>query len=96
MSDYQVVVIGAGPGGIFAAYELMQRKPELKVAVFEAGHALDKRHCPIDGDKILCVKKGVVAADKPCWKFKYDPCKRVPVKAKALDFKKYDDEDFSL
>lgn len=51
---------------------------------------------PIDGDKILCVKKGVVAADKPCRKFKYDPCKRVPAKAKALNFEKYKDEDYSL
>ena len=49
---YDVIIIGAGPGGVFAAYELMQKKADLKVAVFEAGHALDKRHCPIDGDKI--------------------------------------------
>ena len=49
---YDVIIIGAGPGGIFAAYELMQVTPDLKVAVFEAGHALDKRHCPIDGDKV--------------------------------------------
>ncbi len=49
---YDVIIIGAGPGGIFAAYELAQRKPELKVAVFEAGHSLEKRHCPIDGDKV--------------------------------------------
>ena len=49
---YDVIIIGAGPGGIFSAYELVQKNPELKVAVFEAGHALDKRHCPIDGDKI--------------------------------------------
>jgi len=49
---YDVIIIGAGPGGIFAAYELMQLAPNMKVAVFEAGHALDKRHCPIDGDKI--------------------------------------------
>ena len=50
--NYDVIIIGAGPGGVFSAYELMQRKPELKVAVFEAGHALEKRHCPIDGEKI--------------------------------------------
>ena len=50
--NYDVIIIGAGPGGIFAAYELMQHQPELKVAVFEAGHALNKRHCPIDGEKI--------------------------------------------
>ena len=49
---YDVIIVGAGPGGIFAAYELMERKPELKVAVFEAGHELAKRHCPIDGDKV--------------------------------------------
>jgi uncharacterized FAD-dependent dehydrogenase len=50
--NYDVAIIGAGPGGIFAAYELMQLDPSLKVAVFEAGHALNKRRCPIDGEKI--------------------------------------------
>lgn len=49
---FDVTIIGAGPGGIFAAYELISINPELKVAVFEAGHALDKRKCPIDGKKI--------------------------------------------
>lgn len=49
---YDVIIVGAGPGGIFSAYELIEKSPELKVAVFEAGHSLEKRHCPIDGDKI--------------------------------------------
>ncbi len=49
---YDVIIIGAGPGGIFSAYELVQRNENLKIAVFEAGHALHKRHCPIDGEKI--------------------------------------------
>ena len=50
--NYDVIIIGAGPGGIFAAYELVKYKPDMKVAVFEAGHALSERRCPIDGDKI--------------------------------------------
>ena len=49
---YDVIIIGAGPGGIFSAYELMQRRPEWKVVVLEAGNPLEKRHCPIDGDKV--------------------------------------------
>ncbi len=49
---YDVIIVGAGPGGIFSAYELMKKKPEVKVAVFEAGHSLEKRHCPIDGEKV--------------------------------------------
>ena len=49
---YDVLIIGAGPGGIFSAYELMKKAPELKVLVLEAGHPLEKRKCPIDGEKI--------------------------------------------
>lgn len=54
---YDVIIVGAGPGGIFSAYELMKKKPELKVAVFEKGYSLEKRKCPIDGDKVKsCIK----------------------------------------
>lgn len=49
---YDVIIIGAGPGGIFSAYELVQKRQRLKIAVFEAGHSLERRHCPIDGDKV--------------------------------------------
>ena len=50
--DYDVIIIGAGPGGIFSAYELTALHPELKIAVFEAGNPLNKRKCPIDGEKV--------------------------------------------
>lgn len=49
---YDVIIIGAGPGGIYSAYELTQKRTDLKIAVFESGHALEKRRCPIDGDKV--------------------------------------------
>jgi hypothetical protein len=45
---------------------------------------------------ILCAKKGMVAAKEKCLTFRYDPCKRIPPKPKALDFTKYDQEDYSL
>ena len=51
MNNYDVIIIGAGPGGIFSAYELINLRPDLKVAVFEAGKPLEERKCPIDGDK---------------------------------------------
>lgn len=49
---YDVIIIGAGPGGIFSAFELASKNPKLKIAVFESGHSLNKRKCPIDGKKV--------------------------------------------
>ena len=49
---YDVLIIGAGPGGIFTAYELSHKDPALRIAVLECGGELRERRCPIDGDKI--------------------------------------------
>ena len=49
---YDVLIIGAGPGGIFSAYELTKLDKTLKIAVIEAGNVLEKRICPIDGRNI--------------------------------------------
>lgn len=61
MLKYDVLIIGAGPGGIFSVYELMKLKPSLKVAVLETGHPLERRKCPIDGKTI----KSCIGC-KPC------------------------------
>ena len=54
---YDVIIVGAGPGGIFSAYQLTKNRPDLKVAVFESGTSLEKRKCPIDGRKVKsCIK----------------------------------------
>ena len=54
---YDVLIVGAGPGGIFTAYELLEKRPDLSIAIFEMGNELEKRHCPIDGDKIKsCIR----------------------------------------
>ncbi|MBQ0098534.1 MAG: NAD(P)/FAD-dependent oxidoreductase [Oscillospiraceae bacterium] len=49
---YDVVIIGAGPGGIFSAYELVKSQKDISIAMIEAGNPLEKRKCPIDGKKI--------------------------------------------
>ncbi|MBQ5746387.1 MAG: FAD-dependent oxidoreductase [Clostridia bacterium] len=49
---YDVIIIGAGPGGIFSAYELLKLDKDIKIAVFETGNSLEKRKCPIDGKKV--------------------------------------------
>ncbi len=55
--NYDVIVVGAGPGGIFTAYELAHAGRGLKIAVLELGKPLDKRRCPIDGKKIKsCIR----------------------------------------
>lgn len=43
---YDVIIIGAGPGGIFCAYELMDKNKELNVLVVEKGRSIEKRQCP--------------------------------------------------
>ena len=55
--DYDVIIVGAGPGGIFTAYELAKARRGLKIGVLELGKPLDQRHCPIDGNKIKsCIR----------------------------------------
>ncbi len=57
MVKYDVIIVGAGPGGIFSAYELTKLRNDLKIAVFEAGNSLEQRKCPIDGKQVKsCVK----------------------------------------
>ncbi len=62
LKNYDILIIGAGPGGIFTAYELTRKRSDLKIAVFESGDMLQKRKCPIDGKKIKsCVHCPVCA-----------------------------------
>ena len=37
MKQYDVIIIGAGPSGIFCAYELIRQKPDMKVLMIEKG-----------------------------------------------------------
>lgn len=41
-----VIIIGAGPGGIFCAYELVSKRPDLNIIMIEKGRSIEKRECP--------------------------------------------------
>ena len=45
---YDLVIIGAGPAGIFTAFELLKRGTKKKILMVEKGHAVECRHCPKD------------------------------------------------
>ncbi|MCW2279515.1 NAD(P)/FAD-dependent oxidoreductase [Heliophilum fasciatum] len=52
---YDVIIIGAGPAGIFAALELIAKKPQLKLLILDKGRGIDARRCPQKEKNIPCV-----------------------------------------
>ena len=54
-SQYDVIIVGAGPAGIFTAYELIKNKPELKILMLEKGPDIYKRKCPKHTNGGTCV-----------------------------------------
>lgn len=56
---YDVIIVGAGPSGIFTAYEIRENNPSLRVLLIEKGHSIEKRKCPKR-------KTGVCINCQPC------------------------------
>ena len=61
LKKYDVAIVGAGPAGIFAAYELAEKKPGLSIVVLESGNDIHHRCCPISAGKV----KSCIGC-KPC------------------------------
>ncbi|HJV45134.1 MAG TPA: NAD(P)/FAD-dependent oxidoreductase [Bacillota bacterium] len=52
MKQYDVIIVGAGPAGIFASYELSLKAPQMKVLLVDKGHTIYQRRCPILEEKV--------------------------------------------
>lgn len=55
MNKYDVIIVGAGPAGIFSVLELLEKAPELKILIVEKGKDIDKRQCPMDTQGVPCM-----------------------------------------
>ncbi|MBI4685688.1 MAG: NAD(P)/FAD-dependent oxidoreductase [Nitrospirae bacterium] len=54
MKKYDVIIVGAGPAGIFAAFELIEKKKNAKILIVEKGKDIDQRKCPMMMKEISC------------------------------------------
>lgn len=55
MKKYDVAIIGAGPAGLFCAYELKEKNPKIKVALIDKGHRAETRMCSMKVNGGKCV-----------------------------------------
>lgn len=53
--EYDVAIIGAGPAGLFSAYELIENDSKLKIAIFDRGSKVEKRFCPMSKNGTKCL-----------------------------------------
>ena len=51
---YDVVIVGAGPAGLFSAYRLLEKNKKLKVLLLDQGSFAEKRYCPMNAKKQAC------------------------------------------
>src|SRR4030065_1116105 len=54
MKHYDVIIIGAGPAGIFSALELLSHNKKLRILLLEKGKDIEARVCPTKADKVAC------------------------------------------
>lgn len=52
--NYDCIIVGAGPAGLFCAYELIENNPKLRIAILEKGKFVKNRICPMNKLKIEC------------------------------------------
>lgn len=55
-NQYDIIIVGAGPAGIFTALELIKKNSKLRVLILEKGRDIEKRHCPSQDQGGSCIQ----------------------------------------
>ena len=55
MKKYDVIIVGAGPAGIFCAYELVKNREDVNILMLEKGRGIANRKCPKHTNGGICV-----------------------------------------
>lgn len=67
-NQYDVIIVGAGPAGLYAAYEFTRKAPQAKVLLIDKGVEAKYRHCPIMEGKIdKCPPANKIKTYASCW-----------------------------
>ena len=68
MNKFDVIIVGAGPAGIYCAYEFVEKDPNLKVLLIEKGNDIYNRRCPVLEHKVAkCpIVRGVSGCQPAC------------------------------
>ena len=68
INQYDVIIVGAGPAGLYAAYEFTRKAPSMRVLVIDKGVEARHRHCPIMEGKIdKCPPANRIKNYQSCW-----------------------------
>lgn len=56
LSEYDVIIVGAGPCGLYTAYKIVSKKPTAQILILDMGNEIAKRKCPAIEKKTKCLK----------------------------------------
>lgn len=54
MKNYDVIIVGAGPAGLFSAYELIENNKDISVLILDKGKSVEHRFCPMNTNHVPC------------------------------------------
>ena len=92
--NYDVIIVGAGPAGLFTAYELIKNNKDLNILLLDEGKFADKRICPMKktGKCVNCNPCNILSGYGGAGTFSDGKLNFIPKLGKSDLFKYMDEE----